>query len=302
MTTPSGPPPGPQPGQSGGQVELPACFRHADRPTGLRCSRCDRPACPECLREASVGYQCVACVNDGARTVRPFRQRTIAGAPLADKAVVVPALIVINLLIYAYTAYQAHDIGDVTAAPLFQRWAERPVLVGHGDWWQVITSGFLHVTPVHIVMNMLSLWWIGKDLERIMGRLRFTAVYLVSLFGGGVSVLLFADPQGQVAGASGAVFGLLGGVLVVVLKLKLNPGSVIATIAINLVLSVAIPGISLLGHVGGLVVGALVTAAILYAPQVNRNYWQAGAVVVSVLALLGMVLLRDPALAGMPIG
>jgi membrane associated rhomboid family serine protease len=301
MTTPSGPPHGPHPGQSGGQVELPACFRHADRPTGLRCSRCDRPACPECLREASVGYQCVECVNDGARTQRPFRQRTIAGAPLADKPVVVPTLIVINLLIYAFTAYQARDIGNVTGAPLFQQWAERPVLVAHGDWWQLITSGFLHVTPVHIVMNMLSLWWIGKDLERILGRIRFTAVYLVSLFGGGVSVLLFSDAQEQVAGASGAVFGLLGGVLVVVLKLKLNPGSVIATIAINLVLSVAIPGISLLGHLGGLVVGALVTAAILYAPQVNRNRWQLGAVLASVLVLAGMVLLRDPTLASLPI-
>ena len=293
MTTPSGPPPG----QFGGQVELPGCFRHADRPTGLRCSRCDRPACPECLRDASVGYQCVECVAAGARTQRPFRQRTIAGAELVEKPIVVPALIVLNVLIYAFTAYQAHSIGDVTRSALFQQWQEWPYGVAAGGWWRLITAGFLHVTPVHIVLNMLSLWWIGKDLERILGRVRFTAVYLVSLFGGGVSVLCFADPQVPVAGASGAVFGLLGGVLVVVLKLKLNPGSVIATIAINLVLSVAIPGISLLGHLGGLVVGALVTAAILYAPQPNRNRWQAGAIAVSVLALIGLVFLRDAQLA-----
>lgn len=298
MTTP----PGPAGPPVGGQVGLPACFRHADRPTGLRCSRCDRPACPECLREASVGYQCVQCVTDGARTTRPFRQRTIAGAEPVEKPIVVPTLIVINVLIYAFTAYQAHSIGDVTSSALFNQWAEVPVLVAHGFWWQVITSGFLHVTPVHIVLNMLSLWWIGKDLERILGRVRFIAVYLVSLFGGGVSVLAFANPAGQVAGASGAVFGLLGGVLVVVLKLKLNPGSVIATIAINLVLSVAIPGISLLGHLGGLVVGALITAAIIYAPEVNRKYWQAGAVAVAVLALLGLVFLRDAQLAPFVLG
>ncbi|HEY4458418.1 MAG TPA: rhomboid family intramembrane serine protease [Pseudonocardiaceae bacterium] len=300
MTTPSGPPAG----QFGGQVELPACVRHADRPTGLRCSRCDRPACPECLREASVGYQCVDCVSQGARTQRPFRQRTIAGADVVDKPIVVPALIVINVLIYAYTAFQAKSIGDVTRSPLFNEWAEAPWLVAHGDWWQVVTSGFLHVTPVHIVLNMLSLWWIGKDLERILGRVRFTAVYLVSLLGGGVSVLCFANPFGQVAGASGAVFGLLGGVLVVVLKLKLNPGSVIATIAINLVLSVAIPGISVLGHIGGLVVGAGLTAAILYAPEPNRNRWQAGAVVAAVVVLVGLVFLRDAQLASvaLPLG
>ena len=119
MTTPSGP----RADQYGGQVELPACFRHADRPTGLRCSRCDRPACPECLREASVGYQCVECVVEGARTARPFRQRTIAGAELVEKPIVVPALIVINVLIYAFTAYQAHSIGDVSGSALFQQWA-----------------------------------------------------------------------------------------------------------------------------------------------------------------------------------
>ncbi|HEX4222097.1 MAG TPA: rhomboid family intramembrane serine protease [Pseudonocardiaceae bacterium] len=244
-----------------------------------------------------MGYQCVQCVSDGARTVRPFRQRTIAGAELVEKPIVVPALIVINVLIYAFTVYQSHDFGDVQGSALFAQWAEMPAEVANGSWWQLITAGFLHVTPVHIVLNMLSLWWIGKDLERILGRVRFIAVYLVSLFGGGVSVLVFADPLGPVAGASGAVFGLLGGVLVVVLKLKLNPGSVIATIAINLVLSVAIPGISVLDHIGGLVVGALLTAAIIYAPEVNRKYWQAGAVGVAVLALIGLVFLRDAQLA-----
>jgi membrane associated rhomboid family serine protease len=238
-------------------------------------------------------------VSQGARTQRPFRQRTIAGAELVEKPLVVPVLIAINVLIYAFTAFQAKSIGDVQSSALFQQWEEWPLGVAGGGWWRLITAGFLHVTPVHILMNMLSLWWIGKDLERILGRVRFTAVYLVSLFGGGVSVLCFADPQTPVAGASGAVFGLLGGVLVVVLKLKLNPGSVIATIAINLVLSVAIPGISLLGHLGGLVVGALVTAAILYAPEPNRNRWQAGAIVASVVVLVALVFLRDAQLTAL---
>lgn len=289
MTIPSGPPAGP-PGE---QAQLPACFRHQNRPTGLRCSRCDRPACPECLREASVGFQCVECVADGARTVRSAQQRTIVGAVATDKPVVVPTLIGINLLIYVITMVQARSVTDVQASSLFRAWAEAPVSVAGGDWWQLITSGFLHITPIHIVFNMVALWVIGKDLERILGRARFTAVYLVSLFGGGVSVLLFADPGTGVAGASGAVFGLMGGVLVAVLRLKLNPGSVIAMIAINLILSVAIPGISLLGHVGGLVVGGLVTAAIIYAPKVNRVGWQVGASVVAVVVLASMVAIRD---------
>ncbi|HEX3785236.1 MAG TPA: rhomboid family intramembrane serine protease [Pseudonocardiaceae bacterium] len=228
--------------------------------------------------------------------MRSTQPRTVAGAVALDKPVVVPTLIGINVLVYVITMVQARSVLDVTGANLWVAWAEAPVSVASGDWWQLVTAGFLHNSPIHILFNMIALWVIGKDLERILGRIRFTAVYLVSLLGGGVSVLLFANPFGPVAGASGAVFGLMGGLLVVVLKLKLNPGSVIAMIAINLILSVAIPNISLLGHLGGLVVGALITAAVIYAPKTNRLAWQVGAVVVAVVVLVSMVAIRDPQL------
>jgi membrane associated rhomboid family serine protease len=282
----------PEPPNSWGtQAAMPSCVRHPDRPTGLRCTRCERPACPECLREASVGYQCVDCVNEGRRTTR--RARTVAGAQLSQRLVVVPVLIVLNLAVFAITAYQAQSIGNNQNSELFRDWFLGPVIVAYGEWWRLFTSGFLHYGPLHIALNMIALWVLGRDLEPLLGRLRFTAVYLVSLLGGGVAVFLFADNNIAVAGASGAVFGLMGGLAVVLFRLRLNPGPALGIIALNVFISITLPGISLLGHLGGLIVGAIATAAMVYAPPRSRSAWQAGTMIALVLALVGLILIRD---------
>jgi membrane associated rhomboid family serine protease len=289
-------PPGQPAGQVNGPPNLSACVRHPDRPTALRCTRCDRPACPECLRSASVGQHCVDCVAQDQRTTRA--PVTIAGARPNRRPVVVQTLIAVNVLIFAITAYQARGVMDLGPSILFRDWALTPVFTAHGYWWQLVTAGFLHVNPIHILMNMFALWVIGRDMERILGPARFTAVYLVGLLGGSVSVLLFGQPDVPTVGASGAVFALMGGLLVLVYRLKVNPSQVIGMIAINLVISVAIPGISLLGHVGGLVTGALLTAALIFLPTrlpaERRRLWQVGAVVVLVVVLIGLALVRFP--------
>lgn len=287
-------PPGQPAGQVNGPPNLPGCVRHPDRPTGLQCTRCGRPACPECLRAASVGQHCVDCVAADQRTTRA--PVTISGARPGRRPVVVQTLIAVNVLIFAVTAYQARGVMDLEPSTLFRDWALFPIATRNGYWWQLITAGFLHVNPIHILMNMFALWVIGRDMERILGPARFTAVYLVGLLGGSVSVLLFGQVDSQTVGASGAVFALMGGLLVLVYRLKVNPSQVIGMIAINLVISVAIPGISLLGHVGGLVTGALLTAALIYLPArlpaQRRRLWQIGAVVVLVVVLVGLVLVR----------
>jgi membrane associated rhomboid family serine protease len=271
---------------------MPACVRHPDRPTGLRCTRCDRPACPDCLREAAVGYQCVDCVHEGRRTVR--RGTTVAGAPPTRRLVVMPALVALNLAVYAVTAFQAHSLGHNENSQLFLDWYLSPGTVADGAWWRLLTSGFLHFGPVHIALNMIALYILGRDLEPLLGRLRFAAVYAVSLLGGGVSVFIFGDFNGAVAGASGAVFGLMGGIAVVTFRLKLNPGPALGIIAINVFISVTLPGISLLGHLGGLVVGAIATGAMVYAqPGKSRNAWQVGTLVALVVALVGLAMVRD---------
>jgi len=166
----------------------------------------------------------------------------------------------VNVAIYAVTAAQAAG-AEVASAPLFQAWSLYPPAIAGGQWWRLITAGFLHFGPLHIGFNMLALWVIGKDFERVLGRARFLAVYLVGLLGGSASAFVFGVPGAQVAGASGAVFGLMGGLAVLLRRLRLPPGPAVSMIVINLVISFVVPGISVLGHLGGLVVGALATAA-----------------------------------------
>ncbi|MCP2262137.1 Membrane associated serine protease, rhomboid family [Streptoalloteichus tenebrarius] len=273
------------------------CPRHPDRVTGLRCTRCGRPACPECLREASVGYQCVDCVADGRRDVR--RAVTVAGAEVRQRPLVVPVLILLNVVVFAWTAVQAGSIADNSASPLFSRWALWPPAVAGDQWWRVVTSGFLHIGPVHLVLNMIALWVLGRDLEIILGRLRFLAVYLVSLLGGSAAVFLFGDTRVPVAGASGAVFGLMGGIAVAVIRLRLDPRPALTVIGLNVVLSIVVPGVSLLGHLGGLVVGAVASAGMVYAPARRRGLVQSGVLVGLLVALAVVFVLRDASFGGM---
>ncbi|MBE1478204.1 rhomboid family intramembrane serine protease [Actinophytocola algeriensis] len=271
-------------------------MRHPDRPTGLRCVRCERPACPDCLREASVGYQCVDCVAEGNKSVRPARNT--GGARTRSSArslVVVPVLIGLNVLIFAITAVQAGSITQNQRSELFVQGTLIPSTVAAGDFWRLLTSGFLHFGnyggygPVHLVFNMFALYVIGRDLEVALGKVRFLVVYLLALLGGSTAVMLFGDPLGSVAGASGAIYGLFGGIAVVVFRAKLNPTPVLMLLGVNIFLSVALPGISLLGHLGGLVVGALATAALVYAPRQNLVRFQTIAVAAIAVLIVAML-------------
>lgn len=295
MTTNPAEPPR-HPGEPGAPAQ-PVCARHPDRPTGLTCVRCGRPACPECLREASVGYQCVDCVQEGGRSQR--QPTTVAGSrsPLR-RMIAAPVLILVNVAVFVLTAVQAHSIGNNVTAAAFAKGGLVPALVGAGDWWRLITSGFLHFGsyggygPVHLIFNMFALYVLGRDLEPVLGWARFTAVYLLALLGGSASVMLFGDPYTFVAGASGAIYGLFGGIAVVVFRLKLSLTPVLGLLAVNIFLSVALPGISLLGHLGGLVTGAVTTAGIVYAPRERRNLVQAGVVALVFVALVVLIVIR----------
>ncbi|MGH3925648.1 MAG: rhomboid family intramembrane serine protease, partial [Pseudonocardiaceae bacterium] len=244
------------------------CARHPDRETGLRCVRCDRPACSSCLREASVGYQCVDCVAEGARTMR--RGTTVAGAELTGRAVVVPLLVAINVVVFAVTVAQAGSVVGNAAAGLFQQWGLLPTAVAGGELWRLFTSGFLHIGPFHLAFNMFALWVIGRDLEQVLGWVRFLAVYFVSLLGGSLAVFLFENEITMTAGASGAVFGLMGGLAVVLLRIRASLGQVLTLIALNVFISFVVPQISILGHLGGLLFGAAVTAGMVFAPRERR--------------------------------
>jgi membrane associated rhomboid family serine protease len=239
-----------------------------------------------------VGQHCVDCVAEGQRGMR--RPVTVSGARVGTRPVVLPILVAINLIVFVVTVVQAQSLTNLNGSSLFVNWFLLPVAVRDGSWWQLVTSGFLHVNPIHILTNMVALWIIGRDMERVLGSLRFSIVYLVGLLGGSVAVFVFGQFDQPEAGASGAVFALMGGLLVLVYKLKLNPGQVIGLIAVNLVISVVIPGISLLGHVGGLVTGAAVTFALVNVPKQRRGLWQGVTVAVALVVLIGLVLVRLP--------
>jgi membrane associated rhomboid family serine protease len=284
------------------QAPQPGCWWHPNRPTGLSCARCGRPACPDCLREAAVGFQCTDCVHTGTQQQRQQHRsyqdsgmgaRTIAGARPSNSVVVTTTLLAVNVLIFLITVVQAKslfDNGNSQLSALGELWTY-PTL-GGGEWWRIFTSGFLHYGPIHIAANMFSLWMMGRALEQVFGRTRYLALYFISMLGASTSVLLFDAPNRPSAGASGALFGLMGCYAVIVLKLKLNPSGLLVTLAINAYITFSIPNISILAHVGGLVTGALVAVAFLYAPARNRVRWQTAGAVILVVAFIGLLVYR----------
>ena len=296
----SDPPPGPA-----------VCIRHPERATGLSCVRCERPFCPQCLRDASVGYQCVECAGVAPRTAfrppwptapggappRSRAARTIAGARLTSGVLVVPALIVLNVAVFVATVVQAGSVAGNSAAPLFDAWALQVPDVAAGQWWRVFTAGFLHIGVIHLLFNMVALWVIGRELEPVFGRGRFLAVYAIGLLGGSAGPFLFGSPSVPVAGASGAVFGLMGGLAVVLRRLRLSARPALTLIGLNLVLSFVIPGISVYGHLGGLVTGAVASAVLVHAPPARRTAWQVTGLVAVVVVVLLLMAARAAMLA-----
>jgi membrane associated rhomboid family serine protease len=243
-----------------------------------------------------VGQQCVDCVGAGQQGVR--RGTTVAGAEPGRRPVVVSVLVAVNVALYVLTAVQAGSIGSNERAALFRSWVLVPGLVADGEWWRLLTSGFLHYGPVHLLFNMMALWVLGRELEPVLGRVRFLVVYLVALLGGSAAVMLFTSPGSLVAGASGAVFGLMGGLFVVARRMRVPAGQVVGVVVVNLVISFVVPGLSIAGHLGGLVVGALATAVLVYVPPVRqRTLLQVGALVALVVVVLAVIGTRVVALA-----
>lgn len=210
-----------------------------------------------------MGYQCVDCVEQGRSHQRVI---TAPWAKPTSRSVVVPILIAINVLVFVVTVVQAGSLSSNAEAPLFQQWALWPTALAAGEWWRLLTSGFLHFGLIHLAFNMIALWVIGQDLEQVLGRTRFVVVYLVSLLGGSLAVFLLGAENALTAGASGAVFGLMGGLVVVLIRMRRSPRPALTIILLNVVITFVVPGISILGHLGGLAFGAAVTAGMVYSP------------------------------------
>jgi membrane associated rhomboid family serine protease len=288
----------------------PTCFRHPGRETYVSCVRCGRPACPDCLRSAAVGQQCVECVREGSRSIR--QPRTTFGGRVAANAIVTWTLVGINVAFYLTEWIYPKIVDDLSMIGNATLASGSPLIgVADGQWYRLITSAFLHEPgltgfgPAHIIFNMWALIFVGPALEHLLGRVRFLTVYLVSALGGSVLYYLVGPTNVEALGASGAIFGLFGAWFVVSKRLRLDNRQIVVLIVLNLVISFAVPGIAWQAHVGGLVAGAALTAAYAYAPHHRpqaRTLVQAGATAAMIILLVAAVVIRDHQLAAATFG
>lgn len=270
----------------------PRCYRHPERETWVSCTRCERPICPECLRPASVGFQCPDCVQQGNATVRRA-SAPYGGAIVSRPGVVSLVLGLLNVVAFVVTvATTPAGLTGNTGSRLFDELELVPIRIAvDGEYWRLLGSAFLHIGLLHLAGNLLALAIVAPALERVFGWWRFLAIYLVSALGGSVAVYLFGSPFGAVAGASGAIYGLFAATLIVVRKLGLDARFMVLAVALNFAVSFA-PGISLLGHLGGFVTGGLLTLAMVYAPKASRTSLQILAIGVIVAVMVSAVLIR----------
>jgi membrane associated rhomboid family serine protease len=244
--------------------ETPRCYRHPDRETLVSCSECGRPICQDCMTFAPVGIRCPDHSNVGAR--KPSAARTVRTARRRVRGHAAPAtiaLVVINVVVYALTAYQGLGI-NTPGGKIFENWALVGVLVDNGDWWRLVTAMFLHAGILHLAFNMLALYWLGSVVEEAIGTRYYVLLYFVSGLAGSAGALVFSNPLAITVGASGAIFGVMGALLILEYRATGSlAGQAMTLIVVNLAITFAIPGISKGGHLGGLLGGILAMLALL---------------------------------------
>jgi membrane associated rhomboid family serine protease len=269
------------------------CYRHPDRETYISCSECGRPICTECMTPAPVGQRCPEHSGKPqgvTRMTSGVRRAASQGAT----GVVTRVLIGVNVLIYLAELGQGAGI-NANSGSIYEKGVlvssavdshGHIVGVAHGDYWRLITAAFLHYGPLHLGLNMLALYWFGTPVEHYLGRLRFLLVYLVSGLAGSAGALI-VTPNTPTVGASGAIFGILGAALVLERqRAYVLGGSAMGVIAINLVFSFTFSNISIGGHIGGLIGGALCMLALSRFGRGHGAYGRIGAVgIAGVLAV-----------------
>ncbi len=260
------------------------CYRHADRRAGVVCQRCDRPICADCMNTASVGFHCPECLAN--------RSRRVVVGPAGFTPMLTTVLVGFNIGVW----FVSRLVGDRF---LFDYGLWGPI-VADGEWYRIITSGFLHDGPFHLGFNCFALWIMGRSLEQFLGRLRCMALYFVSLLGGSVGVLLL-EPNALAVGASGAIFGLFGATAIVQRSIGMSvwASGLGPVLAFNLFLTFAVSRISVGGHVGGLVAGAVVGLIYVSLKRARKPDSAAlGAAVAfgAVLVVLSLTLASNPLL------
>jgi membrane associated rhomboid family serine protease len=263
------------------------CYRHPNQETAVTCSSCGRPICPDCMVFAAVGIKCPECAGR-ATGAQKTAQRIGSAAGQGTGAIVTKTLIGLNVGVYLIQITQSGDARGVGGS-LFENGVLYGPLVADGEWWRLITAGFLHASPIHILFNMLMLWWFGAALESLLGRGRYLAIYFVSILAGSAGALILA-PESAVVGASGAVFGILGAGLVLERnRIQVFGGSALIVVGFNLLLSFVLSYVSLGGHLGGLAGGAAAILVLTHFGKKHAIYGRADAL--SIAGLVGIAVI-----------
>lgn len=280
---------------------LPSCYRHPGRETGIRCTRCERPICTDCMVSASVGFQCPQCVRTGSGTGHAptaNRPRTLAGGTVvADPHLITKIILGINLAFFlaVLASVDLVDQLDLIGLAFSPRLGE-VIGVADGEWYRLFSSMFLHQAVWHIAFNMLGLWWLGGPLEQALGRVRYIALYLLSGLAGSALTYAIAAANQPSLGASGAIFGLLGATAVLMRRLNYDMRPVIVLLALNLFFTFTWSGIAWQAHVGGLVAGVAIAFGLVHAPSRRRNLVQFGTCALVLLATVVTVVVRTASL------
>jgi membrane associated rhomboid family serine protease len=271
------------------------CYRHPDRETLLSCSSCERPICTSCMTQAAVGVRCPECAGRGAKATPAPTRRIGIGTP--GTAVATGILVVLNVVVYLVEMAQGVGLRGVGGSDLVREGAVYGPAVADGEWYRLVTGGFLHASLIHVGFNMYLLWILGGALERYAGAPRLLAIYFSALLWGSAGALVLS-PDSLTVGASGAVFGLMAALYLLERQrgVALLGSTVGMLLLLNLVITFLLPGISVGGHIGGILGGAAAGFILsgygrghMAYGRVGAQGWaaigalMAGAVVVSVL-------------------
>jgi membrane associated rhomboid family serine protease len=262
------------------------CYRHPGRETRISCSECGRPICTDCMTMAPVGIRCPdhsGKPRGAAKLTQGARRFGFEGTG----ALMTKLLIGINVVAYLAELGSGAGLTTFGGTIVLRGGLDAPDLA-HGDWWRLVTSGFLHANLIHLGMNMFILWLIGSQIEAALGRARYLLLYFVALLAGAAGALLQA-PLSLTVGASGAIFGLFGALLVLEYFAtgRIVGSQAFGLIAVNLIFSFTFNGISWGGHIGGLVGGILGTLALARFGRGHAAYGRLGAVGAAGLVAVG---------------
>jgi len=263
------------------------CYRHPNRETGVSCSECGRGICPDCMVFAPVGIRCpehAGKAQGPSRVTQGVRRVSYEG----QGALVTKILIGINVLVFLINLAQGSSLTQVSGSLFVKGALYVPGGLDQGEWYRLITAAFLHASMIHLLFNMLVLWFIGAPVEQAIGRGRFLAIYIVSGLAGSAGAIIFS-PNVVTVGASGAIFGILGAALVLEgQKNYVLGGQALGLIAVNLIFTFAIPNISIGGHIGGLIGGALSMLAFSRLGRTHAIYGRPGLLGIAGVVAVGV--------------